>query len=197
MSRLLRGRIKRLEANQPEEDQSSLSVLEKFERILDCATALADGKPLPHTLTRRQRNLANDYAERFKRMRENEETARSKLAYLLLSERDACLLIGSYQRRQHLQEAYSRALKEENRRAIWGKTGLIGHRERTPEEEARRSKMVEDLIGRAEWLRQEVELRAEREADPLRSWAEAEKEAFYVNSTEYLKKAHPEWFKGR
>jgi hypothetical protein len=56
--------------------------------------------------------------------------------------------------------------------------------------------MIEDLIGRAERLRQEVSRHAQREADPLRSWAEVE-EAFYVNSEAYLRKTHREWYRGR
>jgi hypothetical protein len=197
MSRL-HGRIKRLEGNRQEEEcMSHEAILEKFKQILTCATAIAEGEPLPHMLTRKDRELANQYAEEFRRSKEREEAARAGLAYLLLSERDATVLIGSRERREHLQEAYRWAIQEKSSRAIWDYTGLIGHRDRTPEEEAQRSEMLDDLVNRAEHLRQKVASRTERKSDPLRSWTEAEEEAFYVNSEEYLRKTHPEWYRGR
>lgn len=196
MSRL-RGRVKRLEANRPEDDRPSLSPLENFERILECAGAMADGKPPPYKLKGIHREVADQYAEEFRMADAREEAARAKLSYLLLSERDACLLIGTPERRDNLQEAYTRAIQEENTRAIRDNTGLIGHRDRTPEEEAARSEMLEDLTQRAKRLQREVAARGGREADPLRSWAEAEEEAFYVNSDVYLRKTHPEWYVGR
>jgi hypothetical protein len=192
----LRGRIRRLEANRPE-DPSSLSPLENFERILDCAAAMTEGKPPPYQLTGVDRELADQYAEEFRMAEAREEAARANLSYLLLSERDATVLIGSRERREYLQEAYRRAIQEESSRAIWDYTGLIGHRDRTPEEEAQRSEALDDLVNRAERLRQEVASRTERKSDPLRSWTEAEEEAFYVNSEAYLRKTHPEWYRGR
>jgi hypothetical protein len=48
----------------------------------------------------------------------SEEATRANHSYLLLSEGDAAVLIGPRDRREHLQEAYRRALKEENRCAI-------------------------------------------------------------------------------
>jgi hypothetical protein len=54
-----------------------------------------------------------------------EEATRASLSYLLLSEKDACLFfIGHRDRREHLQKAYWRAIKEACRLAITNSIGL-------------------------------------------------------------------------
>jgi hypothetical protein len=47
MSRL-HGRIERLEANRPDENPSPRSILERYKQVLECAQAIAEGKPLLH-----------------------------------------------------------------------------------------------------------------------------------------------------